>query len=118
MPGRRGDRQIVAEPELIARIAAALGVGGGGFERVVRGSGDDAAVVRARPFQVVSVDAMVDGAHFELRAAQPEHVGRRALAAGLSALAGMGAEPGEAYVALALPADFGDDEVLALARGM
>jgi len=32
----------------------------------VRGSGDDAAVVRSRPFQVVSVDAMVDGVHFRL----------------------------------------------------
>src|SRR4051812_50099882 len=35
-------------------------------DRLVRWLGDDAAVVRARPFQVVSVDAMVDGVHFRL----------------------------------------------------
>jgi len=84
----------------------------------VWGSGDDAAVVRSRPLQVVSVDAMVDGVHFERRRALPEDVGHRALAAALSDLAAMGAEPGEAYVVLALPGDMGDDEVLALARGM
>ena len=33
-------------------------------ERVVRWVGDDAAVVRARPLAVTSVDAMVDGVHF------------------------------------------------------
>ena len=35
-------------------------------DRVVRWVGDDAAVVRARPFVVTSVDAMVDGVHFRL----------------------------------------------------
>jgi thiamine-monophosphate kinase len=85
---------------------------------VIRGSGDDAAVVRARPVQVVSVDTMVDGVHFELHLAQPEDVGHRALAAALSDLAAMGAEPGEAYVALTVPPGFGHDAVLALARGM
>jgi thiamine-monophosphate kinase len=84
----------------------------------VRGSGDDAAVVRARPFAVTSVDAMVEGVHFRLGQASPADVGHRALAAALSDLAAMGAEPGEAYVALALPEGFGDDAVLELARGM
>jgi thiamine-monophosphate kinase len=100
---------------LIDAIVAALGPAG---ERVVRGSGDDAAVVRARPFAVTSVDAMVEGVHFRLAHASPADVGHRALAAALSDLAAMGAEPGEAYVALALPEDFGDDAVLELARGM
>ena len=57
---------------------AGLGAAG---ERVVRGSGDDAAVVRARPFQVVSIDTMVDGVHFERRHATAEDIGHRALAA-------------------------------------
>ena len=34
--------------------------------RVIVGSGDDAAVVRARALAVTSVDAMVDGVHFRL----------------------------------------------------
>ena len=75
-------------------------------------------MVRARPYAVTSVDAMVDGVHFRLGQASPEDVGHRALAAALSDLAAMGADPGEAYVALALPRAFGDDDVLALARGM
>ena len=82
---------------------------------MVRGSGDDAAVVRAGRFAVTSVDAMVDGVHFRLGAASPADVGHRALAAALSDLAAMGAEAGEAYVALVLPAGV---DALALARGM
>jgi len=75
-------------------------------------------VVRARPFAVTSVDAMVEGVHFRLDWASPADVGHRALAAALSDLAAMGADPGEAYVALAVPERFGDDAVLELARGM
>ena len=74
-------------------------------DRVVRWVGDDAAVVRARPFAVTSVDAMVEGVH--LRIDPPRRTaadaGHRALAAALSDLAAMGADPGEAYVALAVP---------------
>jgi thiamine-monophosphate kinase len=100
---------------LIEAIVAALGPPG---ERVVRGSGDDAAVVRARPYAVTSIDAMVEGVHFSLGSASPADVGHRALAAALSDLAAMGAEPGEAYVALALPPHVGADAALELARGM
>jgi thiamine-monophosphate kinase len=76
-----------------------------GPPRIVRGLGDDAAVVRARPFAVVSVDAMVDGVHFRLgRPATLEDAGHRALAAALSDLAAMGAQSGEAYLALGVPA--------------
>ena len=84
----------------------------------MRPSGDDAAVVRARPYSVTSTDAMVDGVHFRLGQASPEDVGHRALAAALSDLAAMGAEAGEAYVAIAIPEGLGDEDVLALARGM
>jgi thiamine-monophosphate kinase len=102
-----------------ALIAAAREIFGTHSDRVLRGSGDDAAVVRARPLSVTSVDAMVDGVHFRLGAtASAEDVGHRALAAALSDLAAMGADPGEAYVVLGLPADLGEDDVLALARGM
>ena len=74
-------------------------------ERVVRWTGDDAAVVRARPFAVTSVDAMVDGVHFRLDHPRvtAQDVGHRALAAALSDLAAMGADPGEAYVVAGRP---------------
>jgi thiamine-monophosphate kinase len=89
-------------------------------ERVVRWSGDDCAVVRARPVQAVSVDAMVDGVHFRLDhpAVTAADVGHRALAAALSDLAAMGADPGEAYIVLGLPEGFGESDTLALATGM
>jgi len=81
--------------------------------------GDDAAVVRARAICVTSVDAMVEGVHFRLADgwATPAEVGRRALAGALSDLAAMGADAGEAYLALGLPAGFGEEEALELIRG-
>ena len=101
---------------LIDGLRATLGVRS---DRVVRGSGDDAAVVRARPICVTSVDAMVDGVHFRLgQTASPEDAGHRALAAALSDLAAMGAEAGEAYVVLGLPPGLADDDALAVGRGM
>jgi thiamine-monophosphate kinase len=100
-------------------IAATRQIFGTRSDRVLRGSGDDAAVVRARPVSVTSVDAMVDGVHFRLgTTASAEDVGHRALAAALSDLAAMGADPGEAYVVLGLPPDLGEDDVLRIARGM
>jgi thiamine-monophosphate kinase len=90
----------------------------GNASRLIRGPGDDAAVVRARPLCVVSVDTMVDGVHFRLRDgwATPAEIGRRALASALSDLAAMGAAPGEAYIALGLPEGLAEHEALALAR--
>jgi thiamine-monophosphate kinase len=86
---------------------------------VLRGIGDDAAVVRARPVCVTSVDAMVEGVHFRLEQdwMTPAQIGWRALAAALSDLAAMGAEPGEAYLVLGLPAGFAEEQALELVRG-
>jgi thiamine-monophosphate kinase len=105
----------MAELELIAAIQAALGAPG---ERVVRASGDDAAVVRARPFAVTSIDTVAEGVHFDLATCSPADAGHKALATALSDLAAMGAEAGEAYVSLALPPGFADGDALDLARGI
>ncbi len=88
--------------------------------RVVRWVGDDAAVVRSRPFAVTSVDAMVEGVHLRIDPprATVADAGHRALAAALSDLAAMGVEPGEAYVALGVPPHVGAADVLALAEAM
>jgi thiamine-monophosphate kinase len=68
---------------------------------------------------VTSVDAIVEGTHFQLRAgwATPADVGRRALAGALSDLAAMGAETGEAYLVLGLPAGLSEEQALELVRG-
>jgi thiamine-monophosphate kinase len=102
----------VPELELIRAIQAAIADRG---DRVVRWSGDDAAVVRARGVAVTSIDTVVDGVHFSLATHAPADVGWKALATALSDVAAMGAEPGEAYIALVLPRDF--DEALELVAG-
>jgi thiamine-monophosphate kinase len=106
---------VRGELALIEALRAALGTQDTG--RVLRGSGDDAAVVRARAVAVTSIDTMVEGVHFRLDQIGPEDVGHRAMAGALSDLAAMGADPGEAYVALVLPEHLDDDDVLALAHG-
>jgi thiamine-monophosphate kinase len=93
----------VGERRLIEAIQQAIEDRSG---RLLRWSGDDAAVVRARPLAVTSIDTVVDGVHFSLATHTPADVGWKALATALSDLAAMGAEPGEAYVSLVLPQGF------------
>jgi thiamine-monophosphate kinase len=102
------------EGELIERLEQVLQPSGA---RVIRGLGDDAAVVRAGRYAVTSIDTMVDGVHFRRGQLAPEEIGHRALAAALSDLAAMGAAPGEAYLALGLPDGTGGAEALTIARG-
>jgi thiamine-monophosphate kinase len=105
----------VAELDLIASFEELLGARG---ERLVRGPGDDASVVRAREFAVTSIDAITDGVHFTRDTHSPADVGHKALATALSDLAAMGAEPGEAHVALALPPGFDRQAARALVEAM
>jgi thiamine-monophosphate kinase len=103
----------VRELELIAALRAVLPAAG---VRVARGLGDDAAVVRGRGWAVTSVDTLVDEVHFHRSQLSAADVGHRAMAAALSDLAAMGAEPGEAFLALGAPADLTLDEGRALAE--
>ena len=82
------------------------------------GSGDDAAVVEARAATATTIDVVVEGIHFTLPAFPLEAVGRKALAASLSDLAAMGAEPGEAYVALVCPPRLETEALLRVADGL
>ena len=72
---------------------------------VVRGPGDDAAVIKPErgTFDVVTTDAVVDGVHFDRRFVPFDAIGYRALAVNLSDLAAMGARPRAALLSLALP---------------
>jgi len=62
---------------------------------------------------------MVDGVHFRLRDGwmTAEQVGWRCLAGALSDIAAMGAEPGEAYLALAIPGAFSEQSALEILKG-
>jgi thiamine-monophosphate kinase len=104
----------VAEFELIAAIRSALGRRG---ERVLRASGDDAALVRVDGVSATSVDAFVEGVHFRLATTSLGDLGHKCIAAALSDLAAMGASAGEAYLALGLPPSLGEREVLELVAG-
>jgi thiamine-monophosphate kinase len=105
----------MGEFELLARIRGRLP---GPGPRVRLGSGDDAAIVVPGGATATSVDAVVEGVHFRRDQASLAQIGHKALAAALSDLAAMGAEPGEAYVVLGLPADLGEKECLELLDGM
>jgi thiamine-monophosphate kinase len=84
---------------------------------VIRALGDDAAVVRGGRYSVTSIDTMVDGVHFRRGRLAPQEIGHRALAAALSDLAAMGADAGEAYLALGLPEGCEQEEALSIALG-
>src|SRR3954447_26334718 len=90
----------VGELDLIRTFQRILGERG---DRLEIGSGDDAAVVRGDDRAVVSVDAVVEGVHFDLATHSYADVGHKALAAALSDLAAMGVSPSEAYVAMGVP---------------
>lgn len=103
------------ESERIARLSHRFQPRG---ERLLRGIGDDAAVVRAEGVVVTSVDAVVEGVHFKSVYTPPRAAGHKAVASALSDLAAMGVPAGEIYVAAGLPASFGDDEFEELAGGI
>lgn len=90
------------EFELIRRYFAPLAPSG---PDVIRGIGDDCAVVRgpADADLAVSIDTLVEDVHFP-RETEAADVGWKALAAGLSDLAAAGAEPAWCMLALSLPA--------------
>ena len=95
------------ELELIRRIrarTAKLRMGTGVRSGVVLGIGDDCALLRVRPGEEVAVttDLSIEGRHFRMGWHEPEAVGHRALARGLSDLAAMGARPVAAFVSLGL----------------
>src|SRR5580765_2262271 len=92
----------LSEGDLIARIQEQLPPAP---DWLLVGIGDDAAVVEPERnrVEVLSVDALVDGVHFDRAFVPPEAIGHRALAVNLSDLAAMGAAPRLAVVSLALP---------------
>jgi thiamine-monophosphate kinase len=107
----------VRELELIESVQRVLAGAPGdrsGAGRVVRGPGDDAAVVRGGGYAVTSIDTLVDGVHFRSGQLTPSEIGHRAMASALSDLAAMACEPGEAYIALCLPAQTPTDDAVEL----
>jgi thiamine-monophosphate kinase len=105
----------MGEFELLARVRERLPEPGA---QVWLGSGDDAAVTVPEGATATSVDALVEGVHFRRDRASLAQIGHKALAAALSDLAAMGAEPGEAYVVLGVPRGLDEDGCVELLDGM
>jgi thiamine-monophosphate kinase len=112
-PGGRGGEDEFA---LIDRFTRGLPLRGPG---VAVGPGDDAAVLRPRAGEelVATVDAVVEGVHFDARFSAAD-VGWKALAVNLSDLAAMGARPLHALVALGVPPGTPGSRLAGVARGL
>jgi thiamine-monophosphate kinase len=99
---RRGP--ALGEFELIERLRTVVpGTGAG----VVRGVGDDTAVLQPGALVLATCDVQVEGVHFTRGLCSPADVGWRALAVNLSDIAAMGGRPGYALVSLLIPPSVG-----------
>ena len=88
---------------------------------VIKGIGDDAAVLHLRgapEYWVVTTDMLLEEVDFFRNWITPAQLGHKSLAANLSDLAAMGAAPRFFTVALALPADVSEGWIKAFYRGM
>ena len=106
----------VSERDLIARIQRHLAPPP---DWLLVGIGDDAAVVEPERnrVEVLTVDALVEGIHFDRTFVPPDAIGRRALAVNLSDLASMGAAPRLALLSMALPSTLPLDDFDQMAAG-
>ncbi len=107
----------IGEFGLIARLKAICGEPPA---EVVVGIDDDAAAFRPRPDElvVVTTDALVEGVHFRWDYFTPHQLGWRSLAANISDVAAMAAEPQYAVVSIAIPSSLEVEKVEDLYRGM
>jgi thiamine-monophosphate kinase len=105
-----------SERELVARIQRHLAPPP---DWLLVGIGDDAAVVEParNRVEVLTVDAIVEGVHFDRAFVSPDAIGHRALAVNLSDLAAMGAAPRLALLSMVLPPDLPLDHFDGIAAG-
>jgi len=97
------EKTIASEKNVIAAIRRLAGVTRN--RSVIRGIGDDCAVLRASPNHelLVTTDFSIENVHFRRAWHPAESVGHRCLARGLSDIAAMGGEPLACFLSLGLP---------------
>ncbi|MBZ5513228.1 MAG: thiamine-phosphate kinase [Acidobacteriia bacterium] len=108
------------ERKLIERIRAHASVADAPSRVLVRGIGDDCAVLR--PLRghelLITTDFSLEDVHFRRDWHPAECAGHRCLARGLSDIAAMGGEPLAAFLSLALPAGLAQRWVDGFLRGL
>lgn len=88
---------------MIDRIRGKIGLPEG---KVIKGIGDDCAVIRSSDDKamLLTTDTLVEGIHFRREFSSPENLGRKTLAVNISDIAAMGGKPSCALLSLAVPA--------------
>ncbi|MEW6544026.1 MAG: thiamine-phosphate kinase [Nitrospirota bacterium] len=107
----------LSEFQLIADLHRRFGRTG---PSVLRGIGDDAALIRLPPGRqlLVTTDLLAEGVHFVRSTASMEEIGYKAAIANLSDIAAMGGVPRYLLVSLAIPPSHRTSEVRALYSGL
>ncbi len=108
----------LGEAGVIERVVRALP--GAGDRLLLRGPGDDAAVLTPPGEGPLAwtADLLVEGTHFRRAWMPPSLLGHKSLAVNLSDLAAMGAEPVAFLLELGLPGDWPVDDLDAFCAGL
>ncbi|MCA1032904.1 thiamine-phosphate kinase [Bacillus timonensis] len=87
---------------------------------LIKGVGDDAALFISKEDvdQIVCMDTMVEDIHFNTDTMTSFDIGYKALAANISDIAAMGGLPIFYLVSIAIPAQWSEDEIVEIYRGM
>src|SRR5512141_674671 len=104
------------ERQLIARIR---GLKSPANSAIIKGIGDDCAVIRIPRNEelLVTTDFSLEEVHFRREWHSAEVVGHRCLTRGLSDIAAMGGTPRAAFLSLALPANLDQKWIDGFLRG-
>ncbi|RFB11022.1 thiamine-phosphate kinase [Bacillus sp. HNG] len=87
---------------------------------LIAGIGDDAALFRptSNMEQIICMDTMVEGVHFNSKTMNPTQIGYKALAVNISDIAAMGGMPTYYLVSIAIPKDWNEADLLSIYEGM
>jgi thiamine-monophosphate kinase len=103
-----GERALITHIRRLAKASSSRKGAGNALIRgigLVRGIGDDCAILRVAPRSelLVTTDLCIEDVHFRLAWHPPASVGHRCLTRGLSDIAAMGGEPLACFLSLGLP---------------